>query len=375
MTYESSDFEYIFLNDIPLIDTRSPGEFAKGSFPRAVNLPLMTDDERAQIGTCYKQRGQDAAIALGHQLVSGRTKTQRVAQWKAFAYQHPEGAFFCWRGGLRSATTQQWLAEAGISYPRIKGGYKAMRRWLLDSFDKLCAQRPLLVIGGKTGSAKTRLMLEGNHGQAYPGVVDMEGLANHRGSAFGRRPGGQPTQLGFEIALAIDFIKASMRTSGPIIIEDESRLIGRCALPLSLLEAKKSAPVVLVNSPIDARIEHSFDNYILANLDEIRAAEPNPDSAFQLFSEGLLESLDRVRKRLGGDRHKTLRTIMQEALKKHEGGDASAHKQWIKAMLETYYDPMYNHQLDDQRQRVVFEGNHNEVADYLRRLSKTSVPT
>ena len=168
--------------------------------------------------------------------------TPKPSAWhagKRFAEQHPQGALFCWRGGLRSEITQRWLAEVGIDYPRIQGGYKALRRWLLETFEHLCSTHPLLVIGGKTGCAKTRLLVEGNNGKPFHSAVDLEGLANHRGSAFGRRPGGQPTQLAFEIALSIDFFKASQRQSGPILIEDESRLIGRCALPPILQEAKK----------------------------------------------------------------------------------------------------------------------------------------
>lgn len=371
---ELNSFEQIFINDTPLIDTRSPGEFAKGSFPNAVNLPLMTDEERAQVGTCYKRQGQQAAIDLGHQLVRGNTKAERLARWQTFAQQHPQGALFCWRGGLRSEITQGWLAEVGIDYPRIQGGYKALRRWLLETFENLCSTHPLLVIGGKTGCAKTRLLVEGNNGKPFPGAVDLEGLANHRGSAFGRRPGGQPTQLAFEIALAIDFFKASQRQSGPILIEDESRLIGRCALPPILQEAKNAAPMVLLNAPLDERVEQSFENYILANLHEIRASEPDEGFAFETFSEGLLDSLDRVKKRLGGDRHKALQTIMREALDNHRLGDASGHRDWIRTLLEQYYDPMYNYQLDDRRQRVVFEGNHREVASYLQTLGQPSGP-
>lgn len=91
---EITRFEQIFINDTPLIDTRSPGEFAKGSFPSAVNLPLMTDDERAQVGSCYKQKGQQAAIDLGHQLVNGNTKAERLARWQAFAEQRPRERYF-----------------------------------------------------------------------------------------------------------------------------------------------------------------------------------------------------------------------------------------------------------------------------------------
>ena len=99
---DAREFLDIFLNDVPMIDTRAPVEFEKGAFPSSISLPLMTNDERALVGTCYKQQGQDKAITLGHELVSGDIKEQRVNAWLGFAEQHPQGYLYCWRGGLRS---------------------------------------------------------------------------------------------------------------------------------------------------------------------------------------------------------------------------------------------------------------------------------
>ena len=127
---DTDDYRALFLGDAPMMDMRAPKEFTQGSFPCASSLPLMSDDERAQVGSCYKQRGQQAAIELGHQLVSGGLKAQRLAGWVDFARNHPDGYVYCFRGGLRSQTVQQWLREAGVDYPLIKGGYKAMRRFL-----------------------------------------------------------------------------------------------------------------------------------------------------------------------------------------------------------------------------------------------------
>ena len=129
-----TDFRHIFLNDVPMMDVRAPVEFGQGAFPGVVNHPLMNDDERQQVGTCYKQKGQDAAIALGHQLVSGATKQQRIEAWAGFAQAQPQGVLYCFRGGLRSQIVQQWLkSEAGIDYPRVIGGYKALRSFLIDA--------------------------------------------------------------------------------------------------------------------------------------------------------------------------------------------------------------------------------------------------
>jgi len=370
-----ADFESLFLCDTPLIDTRSPGEFAKGSFPSAVNLPLMSDEERAAVGTCYKAFGQDAAVQLGHERVSGQIKASRILAWKTFATTHPGGALFCWRGGLRSEIAQQWLAAGGVDYPRVKGGYKAMRRWLIDELTSACRLRTLLVVGGKTGSAKTRLLNAGYQGKAFLGRVDLEGLANHRGSAFGRRLGGQPTQLNFDIALAVAVLKASRLQKGPIIIEDESRLIGRCALPSPLLHAKQTAAIVIVEASLEERVEHSYENYILANLNELTSAGMGFDSAFEQFSEDLLDALQRVKKRLGSERYRSTHKTMQGALTAHRAGHAEAHKGWIRSMLSGYYDPMYNYQIDSRRDRVIMRGSEQDIAAFLAEPSHLSAAT
>ncbi|MBP6534025.1 MAG: tRNA 2-selenouridine(34) synthase MnmH, partial [Arenimonas sp.] len=223
---DSADFRQLFLNDTPLLDTRAPTEFAQGAFPNAVNLPLMSDDQRAQVGLCYKRRGQAAAIALGHELVQGAAKAARVQEWADFARRHPEGYLYCFRGGLRSQISQQWLAEAGCDYPRIIGGYKAMRQFLLQALETSLAQGPVIVLSGQTGCAKTQLL------QQLINAVDLEGLANHRGSAFGKRVPGQPSQIDFENALSIAFLKRRHAAiARPVVVEDESHLIGRIVLP------------------------------------------------------------------------------------------------------------------------------------------------
>ena len=183
---DTEDYRALFLSDAPMMDMRAPLEFNKGAFPAASSLPLMSDDERAQVGTCYKREGQQAAIELGHRLVSGDTKVQRLAQWCEFARQYPQGYLYCFRGGLRSQTVQQWLHEAGIDYPLVRGGYKAMRRFLIDELELSTTKGEFVLVGGKTGTGKTRVIWD------IPRSVDLEGLANHRGSTFGQMPQPQP---------------------------------------------------------------------------------------------------------------------------------------------------------------------------------------
>lgn len=359
---QTDDFLSLFLQDTPMIDTRAPVEFAKGAFPGAVNLPLMSDAERAQVGTCYKQQGQDAAIELGHQLVQGEVKAERVNAWLEFAREHPGGYLYCFRGGLRSQICQQWLSEAGCEYPRITGGYKAMRRFLIEQTEQITGQHPLLLLAGHTGSAKTDLLYK------VPQSVDLEGAANHLGSSFGRRVQGQPAQIDFENRVAIDLLRrhhADAHT--PILLEDESFLIGRCVLPEPLKEAMAQAPVVQLEVDLEERVEHTHRNYILRKQQEWQA-HAGEEAGFEGFSEDLRSSLKRIRKRLGGARYADISAILEQAIEAHRRGDLDVHRVWIRQLLENYYDPMYQYQLGKTQSRVVFKGGPEEVLQYLQNL-------
>ncbi|RLU03941.1 MAG: tRNA 2-selenouridine(34) synthase MnmH [Ketobacter sp.] len=360
---DSGDFLQIFLNDIPLIDTRAPVEFERGAFPTSVSLPLMTNEERAKVGTCYKQHGQEAAIELGRKLVDSEKQAERTAAWVDFAERHPNGYLYCWRGGLRSQICQDWMREAGCDFPRIGGGYKALRRFLLDEFERLCAETPLLVLGGRTGCNKTSLI------ESRPNAVDLEAIAHHRGSAFGRRPGGQPTQLNFENGVAVAMLKANQQAQEaglPILFEDESRLVGRCSLPPVLSQAMGQAPVVFLEASLEERIEHSYRNYILIKLQEWQQFL-GEEAGFEAFAEDLTKSLYRVRKRLGGVRYREINVLLEAALVAHRQGDPSHHRDLIRFLLVEYYDPMYDYQIGKRKELVVFRGDREAVQDFLAR--------
>ena len=366
---DCNDFKTLFLTDTPMIDTRAPVEFDKGAFPTSISLPLMTNSERERVGTCYKQRGQDEAIKLGHQLVYGDIKEQRVQAWVDFARANPNGYLYCWRGGLRSQICQQWMAEAGCEYPRIKGGYKAMRTYLLDNFERQCAAQPLLILGGKTGCNKTGLL------QQVPNSVDLEALAHHRGSAFGKRPGGQPSQLDFENALAIALLRFQYSDAGragiSLVMEDESQLIGRCSLPHILRAAMNRSPVVVLETSLEERVEHSYRNYILNKLEEWQQ-QPGVEDPFQAFANDLRDSLQRVHKRLGGVRFQEVTSQLESALQSHQNGDPHQHRIWIEALLHDYYDPMYDYQLGKHAHRICFRGDREAV---LARLVSGQQPS
>ena len=361
--------EELFLAERPLLDVRAPVEFAQGAFPHAVNRPLLTDDERHQVGIRYKQAGQDAAIRLGYTLVDEHERARRVAEWTAFARQHPEGLLYCFRGGLRSRLTQEMLAsDAGIVYPRVTGGYKAMRRFLLDRLAMDAERANLIILAGRTGSGKTPFL------HRLQRAIDLEGRANHKGSAFGRRARPQPSQIELENAIAIDLMRQlAADPRAPIVLEDESRSIGSRQVPLDLFDQMSRSPLVLLEVPYEARIEQGVNDYILNLFDEYRMELVDEERARAALREHILSALDRVQRRLGGQRHRAFRALAQEALEAwFAQGDMAGLRALIGRMLSEYYDPMYDYQLGKKRDRIIFRGDPDTVADWLnQRMART----
>ena len=360
MTRSDSDGYADILNrGVPLLDVRAPVEFSQGAFPGAINLPLMEDEERHRVGKRYKQAGQDSAIKLGHELVSGQIKNERVAKWVEFAKAHPEGYLYCFRGGLRSRISQQWLIEAGIQYPRVIGGYKAMRGFLLAQLAQGIAESQFVLIAGFTGCGKTEVI------KNLTATIDLEKLAHHRGSSFGKHANDQPTQIDFDNSLAIAFMRLRVQQVTRIALEDESRLIGRCALPIPLREAMLAGPVVWVEESHESRVERILHDYI-EDLGSQFHSKLGPEAGFTAFSQRLLESLQNVYKRLGGERHARLHALMQEALRlQAQTGAVDAHRDWIRPLLSEYYDPMYAHQREGKASRIIFSGDRHAVTQYL----------
>ncbi|MBN8432257.1 tRNA 2-selenouridine(34) synthase MnmH [Microbulbifer salipaludis] len=357
---DSENYRDIFLRDLPLIDTRAPTEYSKGSFPTAVNLPLMTDAERQKVGTCYKQHGQQAAISLGHTLVRGKIKQQRVDRWAEFAQANPQGYLFCFRGGLRSQISQQWLHEAGVDYPRITGGYKAMRSFLLQEIESAVQQCQFILVGGMTGTGKTEVLAQ------LENAVDLEGHANHRGSSFGKRATAQPPQIGFENALAIDLLKRRAAGQQQFVLEDESRLIGKCSIPFSLHQRMATLPIAWLDDAFENRVERILRDYVIdlcAEFIDCFGTEEGPEK----FATALLQNLSKISKRLGGQRYQELQAIMQQALQvQSSNGDVEHHREWITRLLRDYYDPMYDYQISQKSDRIIFRGDQTAVVEFLK---------
>ncbi|NYT22190.1 tRNA 2-selenouridine(34) synthase MnmH [Alcaligenaceae bacterium] len=364
MREDSNDYRRVFLSGVPLLDTRAPIEFAKGAFPGAVNLPLLSDAEREAVGTCYKTQGQDAAIALGHKLVSGRTKAERVAAWADFARAHPEGYLYCFRGGLRSRISQQWLEEtAGIRYPRVVGGYKAMRGYLLRELERAVDECRFVVLSGLTGTGKTDLLRELDNG------IDLEAHARHRGSSFGQHAGAQPVQIDFDNSLAIDFLKKRAGGQEGFVLEDEGRHIGSCSLPLALYQGMPGYPVVWLEDAMDSRVSRILRDYVVDLRAEFVAMH-GEDVGFERFADRLRRSLGRIVRRLGDERHRRVGALMEAALEaQRRSGGVELHRLWIERLLVDYYDPMYAYQRQSKAPRIEFAGTRGAVLEYLRRRS------
>jgi len=361
MRDNSADYREIFLNDIPLMDVRAPVEFDKGAFPLARNLPLMNDLEREKVGTCYKQHGQQAAIELGHQLVSGQTKQDRIDSWSEFARSQPQGFLYCFRGGLRSQLTQQWLrTEAGIEYPRVLNGYKALRTYLMDVTETAVRECNFVLVGGLTGSGKTEVLAK------LDNALDLEGHANHRGSSFGKHATGQPAQISFENTLSIDILKKRAAGLNQFVIEDEGRAVGSRAVPLTLFQGMQQYPLVWLEEPFENRVERILKDYVVdlcAEFIEVHGIE----QGFSVFAAQLRQSLASIVKRLGGERYQRLSAVMDRALSEQEAsGAVDMHREWISGLLGEYYDPMYAYQRDSKGPRIEFCGDHPAVIEYLK---------
>ncbi|WP_298926179.1 tRNA 2-selenouridine(34) synthase MnmH [uncultured Ramlibacter sp.] len=240
-----------------LIDARSPGEFAIDHIPGAINCPVLDDEERRIVGTLYKQQGAFEARRVGGAMVAANLARHlreqfgdKPANWKPLVY--------CWRGGLRSGSMTTWLRLVGWDAQQLAGGYKSWRRHVIDLIDALAPTLPITVVCGATGSAKTRVL----HALAAQGeqVLDLEGLACHKGSLLGALPDRpQPSQTAFEtqVAAALERVDPAR----PLYVEGESRRIGKINVPPTLVERMRASPLIEVQASFPARLEYLLRDY------------------------------------------------------------------------------------------------------------------
>ncbi len=348
-----SSLKDLFIKDIPLIDVRAPIEFESGHFPTSVNLPLMNNEERAQVGTCYKKEGQAAALALGHRLVSGNTREHRIDLWAHFIQEHPHAKLYCFRGGLRSQISTAWIKERGIHIEFIPGGYKALRNEMINTIQNESQSRSFFILGGRTGVGKTEIL-----NQAPLPFLDLEKAANHKGSSFGIL-GEQPSQITFENRIAVDFLKhpASKFT----LVEDESIMIGSAIIPRVLFEKMKGSPMIVLEKPLEERILHIIEGYVFEKT-KFYAGD------FEKTHQFMDSALTRIEKRLGGLNTSLIRNQMQAAFNSQEKAHASTHREWVKSLLEHYYDPVYDRSLKKNESRIKMKGTEHECLKYLEQF-------
>jgi tRNA 2-selenouridine synthase len=332
-------------DQIPLIDVRAPIEFNQGHMPNSINLPILTDEERHRIGIVYKQQGNEAALRVGHKLVSGTVKAERIAGWLKACEDNPTTQIMCWRGGQRSTLAQAWLKETGAPQKKVAGGFKALRQVCIDVLNN--PKKNWWLLSGRTGSAKTVII------NGLANSIDLEGHANHRGSAFGRRLTPQPTPITFENALATDYLNHKFTD---LVVEDESRTIGSVGLPQVWSEHMQRADIALVEVALSERIAHIKKEYV---TDAVIEAESMGIVAEQI-QQNYLAALQRIKRRLGGLRLSEMEKRLNQAF----NGQGS-HESWISYLLTEYYDPMYDFQLSKKEDRIAFRGAREEVLEFL----------
>ena len=326
---------------IPMIDVRTPAEFEQGHIPGAINIPIFTNEERAQVGTKYKRSTRDAAVLLGLELV-GPKLSVFVRRAKKISIDG-KVLIHCWRGGMRSGS-MAWLFEtAGLKPSLLVGGYKAYRQYIRKSFSK---PTNLVVIGGYTGSGKTEVLhklIEMNEQ-----VLDLEGVANHKGSVFGALgQADQPTTEQFEndlgkIWLEFDHTK-------PIWTEDESHAVGSVWINDALFDQMRKAPLLAIIIPKSERIKRLVKEYACFDI------------------EVLKQMCKRIEKRLGGLK-------VKKAFESLDQGDFAT----VADITLDYYDKAYGHGLDTRTTQEVYrlniekdepEKNAKLLIEYLKKLN------
>ncbi|MDD5463156.1 MAG: tRNA 2-selenouridine(34) synthase MnmH [Methylococcales bacterium] len=346
-------FELLSINNrMSVIDVRSEGEYAKAHFGNTLNIPILSDAHRHDVGLTYKMEGSEAAKALGHNLVSGSYKEEMIQQWCQHIKSHPQepALIFCWRGGLRSRLAQDWVHRNGCEVIRVDSGYKGLRQEALKILE---SPAPFIVLSGMTGSGKTRLIHKIRH------FVDLESLAHHRGSAFGSHFGtSQPQQATFENKLAQSLYQAARNT----VLEDESPNIGRCHLPDSISTRMTTAPMVMIEAPARQRAFEIYQEYIqapLANgvlLDEL-------ENCF-------LRNIERIRNKLGGLECDKIKSLLKQAFafERLDEENIDAHLDWIECLLTGYYDKQYIYSLSLKSRATLFKGSWRDCLNFLKGL-------
>jgi tRNA 2-selenouridine synthase len=324
-----------------LLDVRSPNEFAHAHIPQAVSLPLFTDEERKVVGTAYKQESKQKAIKHGLKYF-GANMVQMVEAVEDLIAKRKDVSknivlVHCWRGGMRSAGVGWLLDLYGFKVYTLVGGYKAYRNWVLKQFDK---EYNIHILGGLTGSGKTPLLYQVQ--KSGEKIIDLEAIANHKGSAFGGLDGvEQPTAEMFENMLAMELFKASLDDK-VIWIENESQRIGNINMPSSFFKNIRTKPVFFLDIPFEERLNHIVEGY------------------GKHKKEALINTIVRIKKRLGGLETKNAINFLLE----------NNVKECFRILL-SYYDKWYmKSTLDRESLEQLITTIHADKVDAVANANK-----
>ncbi len=297
-----------------LIDVRSPKEYLQGHWPGAKNLPLFNNEERSLVGTAYKKKGRKKAILIGLEIITPKLRVlKEQLKLEASKSKNKTLKIYCWRGGLRSRSIANFAKLLGLNAVLLNGGYKTYRSWSLDQFEK---KWPLRLIGGKTGTGKTSVLHELNKMEIF--IIDLEGIANHKGSSFGGiglPP--QPSCEQYENLLAEELFKSEKSLAKNIWLEAESASLGKCRIPNKLFFQMKLAPLIVIERSKEERVHILVKEYSLHSKEE------------------LIEATLRISKRLGPQRTTKAIESIQNGL----------WEEACIAMLD-YYDKCYEYELE-----------------------------
>jgi tRNA 2-selenouridine synthase len=346
-----------------LLDVRAPVEVARGALPFSVYEPILTNEERHQVGIRYKEDGQQAAIDLGFDITRPFLEA-RIRRWLEVCQASPT-AVMCWRGGLRSKLAHEFIDLPTVA--RLEGGYKALRNYLMETLPHVLEHKQIVVLTGLTGAGKTEVLkgIERDEEKDFSPpvsqtgteltnnlqIVDLEKEACHKGSAFGNL-GEQPSQQTFENGLAVQILLSPAKT---VLLEDESYKIGKLFLPDPLWEKLKTAPLVVLESMKEERVQRIFDEYV---------REETTQHGLETTFEKLESNLLKLRPRLGGANTSECLKTLQAA---KEGGwlEPSAHAPWIEVLLDDYYDPLYKKAIAKHERPALFRGSAEECKAWL----------
>ena len=337
------------------MDVRAPIEFFAGALPGSFNLPLLDDEQRAAVGTTYKQVGADAAVKLGHEMISGVVHKSRVEDWSNFLRKNPSAVVMCFRGGQRSQLVQAELLRHGFDIPLVEGGFKRVRRLLLSKLENATETLSWSVLSGFTGAGKTQVM------RAHPELafLDLEKAAKHRGSSFGPWNGPQPSAATFETTLGLELsnlLERNEKSKKTAWLEDESKSIGRLVLPPKIFEAISHSQVWILERPRFERAQRLTAEYLTENYELIDGKQPVIELSDRVELD-IRRAITNIERRLGGLETKNVLGMATESAREYAlTGNFSAHWPWVERVLATYYDPLYEKHLQFIADRVIGRG-------------------